>query len=235
MTRGLALLFLGLAPFAARCGLLAEFSCARPRAVDAGTWHNVSLAASLVNGTVLPAGAEFSFLSVIRPGSGKFLPGNSFLAGRVVQSTGGGYCQVSTAVYNAVLLAGLPVIERYPHSFYDAEDAYVPPGQDAAVSGSSRADFRFLNSSAAPLTIVASAVDGRVAVQLFGPGAPRKRWLSLESSRTPMRSVKGQGQAPRPGHDGWRVRRTLNVLDAAGNTRTLPLGVDEYGMVTQID
>jgi hypothetical protein len=226
---------LAAAPLFARAGLLSEFSCMRPRAVDSGTWHNVSLAAGLVNGSVLPPGGEFSFLKAIRGGSGKFLPGNSFLAGRIVKSTGGGYCQVSTAIYNAVLLAGLRVTERYPHSFYDEEDAYVPPGQDAAVSGSSHADFKFLNTSAYPVTLRASALDGRVSVQLFGAAEPRKRWLSTEATRSPMSHLKKEGLRPRPGHDGWRVRRTLNTLDAAGNTRPASLGVDEYEMVPAYD
>lgn len=234
MTRALLGALLA-APFSLQAALVSEFSCVRPRAVDEGTWHNVSLAASLVNGMVVAPGAEFSFLAAIRPGQGRFKPGNSFLSGRVVKSTGGGYCQVSTTIYNAALLAGLPIVERYSHSFYDEEDAYVPPGRDAAVSGSSHADFRFLNSSTRALTLSASAVDGRVSVQIFGGYRAPRRWISTEAERRPMRRVKIEGAAPRPGHDGWDVRRALNTLDAAGNTKSVSIGLDHYDMVTEIE
>lgn len=225
------LLALLLGPLAARAGLLSEFSCVRPRAVDEGTWHNVSLAAALVNGVVLGPGETFSFLKLMAGHQGQFAPGNTFSSGRVIKSVGGGYCQVSTSVYNAVLLAGLPILERYAHSFYDAEDAYVEPGRDAAVSGS-HADFRFLNSSAAPLTLAVTALAGRVSVQVFGAGKPRKRWFSAETVRVPMGHLSREGLAKRPGHDGLTVRRQLNVVDDSGNTRSIFLGVDHYDMVT---
>lgn len=218
-----------------RAELLAEFSCVRPKAVDEGTWHNVSLAARLVNGSVLAPGGEFSFLRAIAPGNGRFKPGNSFSNGRVIKSTGGGYCQVSTALYNAALLAGMPVVERYPHSFYDAEEAYVDPGRDAAVSGSSHADFRFLNASPSALTLVATAKDGRVAIQIYGKGPAKKRWIATEAERIPMKKVQRQASRPRPGHDGWRVKRSLNVVDAQGNTRSSNLGTDLYDMVAEIE
>jgi vancomycin resistance protein YoaR len=234
MTRFFLALLMGI-PRLGSAALLAEFNCVRPRAVDSGTWHNVTLAASLVNGVEIQAGEEFSFLKAMSGGAGKFLPGNTFSSGRVIKSTGGGYCQVSTSIYNAALLAGLQVLERYPHSFYDAEDAYVPAGQDAAVSGSNHADFRFLNSTPSALTLRAAASGGRVSIQIYGVAPVRKRWLSLESSRIPMRRLKRPGQAQREGHDGWRVRRTLNVVDASGNTRSVFLGEDAYDMVAQID
>jgi vancomycin resistance protein YoaR len=230
------LLFLSLlASPAFSATLLADFSCVRPRAVDEGTWHNVSLAASLVDGVVVAAGQEFSFLKEMVPKEGHFEPGNTLFAGRVVKSIGGGYCQVSTSIYNAVLLAGLPVVERYSHSFFDAEDAYVEPGLDAAVSGTNHADFRFFNSTHSDLTLHVVAQDGRVAVQIFGNASPRKRWVTIEKTEIPMRHLQREGTQPRPGYNGWEVRRTLNVLDAEGNTRSIFLGTDHYDMVTEYD
>jgi hypothetical protein len=227
-----AVLLALLGPQPSRAALLSEFSCARPQPLDEGSWHNVSLAASLLNGVVVPAGGEFSFLKVVALGRGRYLPGKSFSGGRVIKSVGGGYCQVSTSLYNAVLLAGLPVAERYPHSFYDESEAYVEPGRDAAVSGQAGADFKFLNATGAALTLTATALDGRVAVQIYGQGAPRRRWISTQARRIPARHLRREGVAPRPGFDGWEVKRSLNVADAEGNTRSLPLGTDRYDVVT---
>jgi vancomycin resistance protein YoaR len=228
---GLAV-FLCLAGVRLHAGVLAEFSCVRPRAVDEGTWHNVSLAASLVDGSVVAPGQEFSFLKKIGAGRGKFEPGNTLMGGRVIKSPGGGYCQVSTSIYNAALLAGLPILERYAHSFYDAEDAYVEPGRDAAVSGTNNADFRFLNNTGAPLTLSATAAGGRVSIQILGRGQARRRWIVTQARRIPMRSLKREGLSPRPGFDGWEVSRSLDTLDAAGNTLSTFLGRDHYDMVS---
>ena len=224
-----------LAPAPARPAMLSEFSCLRPRAVDEGTWHNVSLAASLLNGTVVPPGAEFSFLKVVALGKGHFMPGNTFSNGRVIKSVGGGYCQVSTSLYNAALLAGLPVLERYPHSFYDPSEAYVEPGHDAAVSREGGADFKFLNSTASPLSIQATALEGRVSVQIYGNAPLRRRWISTEARRIPMRRLKKEGVAPRPGFDGWEVKRSLNIADAQGDTHTVFLGTDHYDVVAEYE
>jgi hypothetical protein len=233
MSRRLALALL-CCPCALGAALLSQYSCQRPAGVDEGTWHNVSLAANLVDGTRVEPGAEFSFLATIVPGRPDYAMGNTFSSGRVVKSKGGGYCQVSTAVYNAALLAGLPIVERYPHSFYDESEAYVEPGRDAAVSGSSHADFKFLNPSTAPIVIRATAQSGRVFVQIFGPGKPQQRWISTEAQKLPMRRLALPGRAPRPGHDGWRVRRLIHVLDAHGITQTSALGVDEYERVDEV-
>lgn len=215
---------------------LGEFRCQRPAGVDAGTWHNVSLAVALVNGSVLAPGQEFSFLKTVAPGSGHWRLGNTLYAGALMKSLGGGYCQVSTAIYNAALLAGFPITQRYNHSFYDSGDTYVDPGRDAAVSGSNHADFCFVNSSHAPLTIEAEALDGAVQVRLLGQGMPRKRWILTEAARIPMQHLKAsEGQALRKGYDGWVVTRSLCMLDSKGTTRTVKLETDRYQMISQYE
>jgi len=226
-------------PLACPAGILSEFSCTRPMPLDAGTWRNVSLAAAAVNNMVIQPGGKFSFLKAITPVQAGFVPGHSLSGGRVVTSKGGGYCQVSTAIYNAVLLAGFPVSERYSHSFYDSQEAYVEPGRDAAVSGSSNADFCFENLSAVPLTLAVTAVDGRVSARILGELRPKKRWLNLSARRIPCGILRRKAPAAagtplRPGFDGWDVERTLNVLDSAGNTRTLNLGQDHYAMIPEL-
>jgi vancomycin resistance protein YoaR len=199
----------------------------------------VSLVAAALNHLVLQPGEKFSFLHAIKPVQEDFVMGHSLSAGRVVDSKGGGYCQVSTALYNAALLAGFPILERYSHSFYNSTEAYVEPGLDAAVSGASNADFSFENSSAVPLTLTVTAEDGRVTVKIFGALRPRSRWVKLSAERVVHSTLKRKShEAPgtllRPGFDGWKVARDLSVMDAHGNTRTLSLGVDHYEMIPEL-
>ncbi|MCR5675344.1 MAG: VanW family protein [Lachnospiraceae bacterium] len=101
--------------------------------------------------TVYP-GEEFSVLGHITP----FTEANgyqlaaSYLSGQVVDSLGGGICQVSTTLYNAVLLAELDVTERHNHSMIVS---YVSPSADAAIAESSGKDFRFVNNTDTPVYI----------------------------------------------------------------------------------
>ncbi len=77
------------------------------------------------------------------------MPAGSYENGQVVDSFGGGICQVSTTLYNAVLYAELEVVERYPHSMLVA---YVDPSRDAAIAGD-YLDFVFQNNYETPIFI----------------------------------------------------------------------------------
>lgn len=242
MRRILALLVAAILPAAASTALepLSSFSCRRPAAPDPGTQFNVEWATHLVDGVVLRPGELFSFNRAMDAGRNRFRRGKSYYAGRIVMSRGGGYCQVSTALYDAALLANLRIEERWTHSFYDKENAYVPQGLDASVSNSGGTDFRFRNTTAAPLTISARFEDGAVKIEMLGRGRRRKRWLSTGSlTVVPMTVLTkpasglpcGATRTVSPGFDGYEVASYLNELDLAGNTRTVSLGKDRYRMI----
>ncbi len=113
---------------------------------------NITNACGLINGTTLYPGEEFSTLDTITPFSeanGYFMAG-SYLNGQVVDSLGGGICQVSTTLYNAVLLSELEVSERHCHSMIIG---YVKPSMDAAIAESSGKNFRFVNNTDYPIYI----------------------------------------------------------------------------------
>lgn len=113
---------------------------------------NVANGCSLINGTTLYPGEEFSAYEAVSPFSeanGYYMAG-SYLNGQVVDSLGGGICQVSTTLYNAVLRAELEVTERYNHSMIVT---YVDPSADAAIAESSGKDFKFKNNREYPIYI----------------------------------------------------------------------------------
>lgn len=113
---------------------------------------NVRNGCELINGTTLYPGDEFSTYEAVAPFSaanGYYMAG-SYLNGQVVDSLGGGICQVSTTLYNAVLLSELEVTERHNHSMIVT---YVDPSADAAIAESSGKDFRFVNNTEAPIYI----------------------------------------------------------------------------------
>lgn len=116
-----------------------------------GRRKNIEVAVGKINGTVLYPGDEFSVYDTISPlnASNGYELAGSYENGTVVESYGGGVCQVSTTLYNAVILAELEVTERFAHSMIVT---YVQPSMDAAVAGGLK-DFKFKNNTDSPIYI----------------------------------------------------------------------------------
>lgn len=145
---------------------------------------NVTNGCNLINGTLLYPGESFSTYEVVSPfteENGYFMAG-SYLNGMVVDSLGGGICQVSTTLYNAVLRAELQIDERFSHSMIVG---YVQISGDAAISGTSK-DFKFTNNTEYPIYIEGTiSADKRVAFSIYGvEDRPSNRTLSFETEIT---------------------------------------------------
>lgn len=129
---------------------------------------NVANGCRLINGTTLYPGEEFSAYETVSPFSeanGYYMAG-SYLNGQVVDSLGGGICQVSTTLYNAVLRAELEVTERYNHSMIVT---YVDPSADAAIAESSGKDFKFKNNTEYPIYIEGTTTsDKHITFTIYG-------------------------------------------------------------------
>lgn len=130
---------------------------------DANRVANISLANSKLNGKVIKNGEEFSFNNTIGPmnetqGFKKALGFDS--KGKKIQISGGGLCQISSTIYNAVLIAGLNVTERHPHS---KRVYYVPKDKDATIVYG-KLDFKFVNTSGSDIRI--DAINDNVNVKI---------------------------------------------------------------------
>lgn len=129
---------------------------------------NVINGCKLIDGVTLYPGDEFSTYDAVSPFSvanGYYMAG-SYVSGKVVDSLGGGICQVSTTLYNAVLLAELEVSERYNHSMIVT---YVDPSADAAIAESSGKDFKFINNTDYPIYIEGyTTSDKNITFNIYG-------------------------------------------------------------------
>ena len=127
---------------------------------------NVRLAAEAINGTVIKPGQEFSFNGTVgqRTEAKGYKGAAAYNNGEVVQEIGGGVCQVSTTLYNAVFKAGLKISSRRSHTF---EPSYVTPGRDVTVSWD-QPDFKFINNSSTAIGLRASYADQKVTVSVYG-------------------------------------------------------------------
>lgn len=122
-----------------------------------GRKQNVAVGAEKINGTLVQPGEEFSVEAVVVPFDAEngYALAASYEMGKVVDSYGGGICQVSTTLYVAVLKAELEVTERYSHSMIVH---YVDPSMDAAIAEGLK-DLKFINNTDAPIYIEASATE----------------------------------------------------------------------------
>lgn len=128
---------------------------------------NVANGAKLINATTVYPGETFSTYEKVSPFSaenGYYMAG-SYLNGQVVDSIGGGICQVSTTLYNAVLNAELEVTERHNHSMIVN---YVDPSADAAIAESAGKDFQFVNNTDYPIYIEGYTQDKKITFTIYG-------------------------------------------------------------------
>ncbi len=127
---------------------------------------NIALASSKINGLVLMPGEVFSFNGTVgkRTASAGFKVAGVYVNGQVTNDYGGGICQVSSTLYNAVLRANLEIVERTNHMF---PVGYVPIGTDATVSWGAP-DFKFKNSRSYPIKIVASNYNKNLKITIYG-------------------------------------------------------------------
>jgi len=127
---------------------------------------NVILACAAVDGYVLEPGEEFSFNQTLgrRTYERGYRSAPAFSGGQTVQAIGGGICQVSSSIYNAIMDSDILITERRPHG---QPVAYLPRGRDATVSWGT-IDFRFVNNTEHPIRISAEVDNRTLTVQVFG-------------------------------------------------------------------
>ena len=188
---------------------------------------NVRLAAEAVNGTIVQPGQEFSFNDTVgeRTEAKGYQSAAAYNNGEVVQEIGGGVCQVSTTLYNAVLKAGLKISVRRSHTF---EPSYVTPGQDATVSWGGP-DFKFINNSNTAIGLRARYADQTMTVSVYAiPILEDGVTYSLESKKIadvdPPAPTYEEDQSLQPGQE---VTKSSGTKGSRWETRLIVKKGDE--------
>jgi vancomycin resistance protein YoaR len=172
---------------------------------------NIRLAASIIDGTLLPSGGTFSFNEVVgkRTEERGFREAGVYINGKVDTGIGGGICQVSTTLYNAALLSDLQVIERSNHSL---TVPYVPLSRDAAVSWGSQ-DLKFINNTQNHIYIHTSTTRGSITFELYSTKMNKRVELvstTLSRNKAPVQYINdttayvGRESVVDKGHDGFQ-------------------------------
>lgn len=183
---------------------------------------NLKLSASKINGTVLLPGEVFSYNQVVgkRTIEAGYRDAAIYSGGKVVDGLGGGICQISSTLYDAVVLANLEIVERSNHGFVTS---YLDAGWDATVVYGA-IDFKFKNSRKYPIKIVASVSNGVAEFQIFGKKEEVEYEVDIET--------KVIASIP------FKVRYVNDSTLAAGKTKVLQGGsngckVEAYKVLKQ--
>ena len=134
--------------------------------------NNISVAVKMFDGLVMPIGEEFSFNKITgrRSESRGYMPAKIIVDKKYVEGYGGGVCQVSTTLYNALLLSGLEIKEVHSHSLVSS---YVNMGFDAMVNFGS-ADLRWVNNTETPLFVQSYVLGNQIHFKIYGAKQPNK-------------------------------------------------------------
>jgi len=159
--------------------------------------HNIRQAVLALDGVVLEPGETFSFNAVVGPRTPErgYREAPAFLERDLVKSIGGGICQLSSTVYNAVALAGLTIVERHPHSKIVKS---VPPGRDATV-WYGMTDLRFKNSYSHSVRLRSEVQDASLRVSFWGH---RENQATIQVKTTLVPSTHPNKLA----YETWRQR-----------------------------
>ncbi len=144
--------------------------------------NNLVLSSKKLNETIVNPGEIFSYNQTIgkRTIAAGYKEAKAYANGKVVLDVGGGICQLSSTLYNSVLLSNLEVVERRSHYF---KTSYLPAGLDATVSWGT-VDLKFKNNRKYPIKIVSEAQDGVVKVRIYGIKEEEDYDVKLESKET---------------------------------------------------
>lgn len=205
--------------------------------------YNMQLAIKNIDQLILMPGEEFSFNRVVGPRNAAlgYKPAHVYIRGRIEDGIGGGICQVTTTIYNAVLKADLEVTERRNHSFIVT---YVPLGQDATAFYDTT-DLRFINSTRWPIKLLSDVTGNKISFTIMGTNENPGKTVILSNkilSRTPF-TVQTQEDPTLPvgtvkelqeGLDGYVVETYKTIKENGKLISQVKLHTSRYNPCTQI-
>lgn len=147
---------------------------------DANRNTNIRLACEAINGTALLPGETFSFNEATgqRTTAKGYKSAGAIAAGQSIEEVGGGICQVSSTIFNAVARANLQITSRSPHAW---PSTYVNIGEDATVNWPNL-DFKFTNNTNSPIFLIAYYKDRQMSAEIWGMSLGEGVTIDLEST-----------------------------------------------------
>lgn len=154
-------------------------SCTTYYIADTGRGDNIEIAAAALDNCIVRSGDELSFNATVgrRVASAGYAIAPVIINGKTEQDIGGGVCQVSSTLYNAILTAGLTPTERTAHYY---PSAYVDAGLDATVADG-QIDFAFRNTLPHAVLLRSGASEGTLTISVYGCAEDLPGVMEMES------------------------------------------------------
>ncbi|WP_427338786.1 VanW family protein [Caloranaerobacter sp. DY30410] len=202
-----------------------------------GRKYNIKLASSSINGKIILPGEVFSFNETTGPrdANAGYKEAKIILDGDLTSGVGGGVCQVSTTLYNAVLLSDLKVEERHPHSI---PAIYVEKGLDATVAYD-YLDFKFSNNTDYPVYIHSEVRDNNLTITIFGKKVKKNRVVKIKSKiiqvlkpeveiKVDKKLKPGTRNILQKGRYGYKVKTYKEIYENGKKIKTEIISSDYY-------
>lgn len=205
--------------------------------------ENIRLASDKINGRILNPGEVFSFNDIVGPRTAAtgYKVAHVYSGSKVVDGIGGGICQVSSTLYNAVVFADLEIVYRTNHSL---PVSYVPLGRDATVSYGT-IDFKFKNNKETPVKLEVLADGNNLTVNIYG----RKKYLkdiSIETAITGSRQYsttvikddtmyEDERKVEERGANGTNTQSYKVIKENGEVVSRTPLAKSSYSPTTQVE
>ena len=211
---------------------------------EENTIYNIKLASGVINGIVIKPQDIFSFNKYVGPAekADGYKESTIIANGVFANGYGGGICQVSSTLYNAVLLANLPIVERYNHSVYGEATKYVPLGQDAAIFYEFK-DLKFKNNLDHMIVIFLKVFSDTLQVSIFGGNQSKeeveiiskdKKVIEYQIIREKDPKLEaGQEKVVQEGVPGYQIK-TYRIIRKDGEEKIELLAEDTYNSVPMI-
>ena len=211
---------------------------------EENTIYNIKLASAVINGVLVKPQEIFSFNEYVGPAekADGYKESTIIANGVFVNGYGGGICQVSSTLYNAVLLANLQILERYNHSVYGEATKYVPLGQDAAIFYGFK-NLRFKNNSDHAIVIFSKVFRDTLKVSIFGGDEDKaeveiiskdKKVIDYQIVREKDSKIEaGQEIVVQEGVPGYQIK-TYRIIRKDGEEKIEFLAEDTYKSVPMI-
>ena len=197
--------------------------------------YNLREAAKKLDQKLIKPGEIFSFNDTVGPRTAEtgFKDAYIIKNNEYVQGIGGGICQVSSTLYNAVLFGNLQVIERYPHA---VTIAYVPLGQDATVNYPNL-DFKFKNDTPSLVYLRTEVKPGAITIRIYGKKTDKSVRIEHEIEKEIDFQVQrrvtsdlppGKVKLEQPGSKGYKVKTYKILKDKSGVETKQLISTDTY-------
>ena len=201
-------------------GVIGEFSTSFQGSAS-GRIKNVELSSKAMSNLLIMPGHEVSYNNTLGPVQAKYgyMEAPVIVNGELTPGMGGGVCQSSTTLYNALLLADMTIVERHPHSI---AAAYVPKGTDGAVA-SGYLDLKFRNDYDFPVYTYSKIVGNRVYFYIYGDTTVKNYTVKIEPQLIETIPYKekeiydatlepGAREMTQEGRNGYKVKTYKSII-----------------------